>query len=186
MNRFRESVERLYTAHAEFKRAWEVYRPYCMTAIEPQEVTDARNKFLAALDALFDMVQPLERPFLAGEAKAIDAVIEFAEVDMPAFRCGYTKQWFFRKLKSLPLNKTQEARLRQLAYNLCRGPNYGREIADMGRLMIRLADKPLIRELRALAESSDELVRKKSQRMLDVVLHHRKDLRDDSKQLVSA
>lgn len=186
MNRFRESVERLYTTHTEFKRAWEAYRPYWRTTIEPQEVTDARNKFLAALDALFDMLQPLERPFLAGEAEAIDAVLEFVEVDIPAFRCGYAKQWFFRKLKSLPLTKTQEARLRQSAYDLCRGPNYGREIADMGRLMIRLADKSLIRELRVLAESSDELVRRKSQRMLDVVLHHRKDLRDDARQFVSA
>lgn len=86
MDRFRESVERLYTTHAEFKKAWEAYRPYWRTAIEPQEVTDARNKFLAALDALFDMLQPLEQPFLAGEAKAIDAVLEFAEVDIPAFR----------------------------------------------------------------------------------------------------
>lgn len=186
MNRFRKSVERLYTAHAEFKRAWEAYRPYWRTTSEPQEVTDARHKFLAALDALFGMLEPLEQPFLAGEAKAIDAVLEFAEVDIPAFRCGYAKQWYFRKLKSLPLNKTQESRLRQLAYNLCRGPNYGREIADMGRLMIRLADKPLIRELRVLAEGSDDLVRRKSQRMLDVVRHHRKDLRDDAGQLVSA
>lgn len=185
MNRFRESVERLYTTHIEFKRAWEAYSPYWRTAVEPKEVTDARNKFLVALDALFDMLGPLEKPFLAGEAKAIDAVLEFAEVDIPAFRCGYAKQWFFRKLKSLPLNKSQEARLRQLAYNLCRGPNYGREIADMGRLMIRLADKSMIRELRVLAESSDELVRMKSQRMLDVILHHRKDLSDDARHLVS-
>jgi hypothetical protein len=180
MNRFRELVERLYVAHTEFKKAWKAYSPYCMTTSEPQEVTDARNKFYAALNGLFDKLQPLEQPFLAGDPKAIDAVLEFAEVDIPAFRCGYAKQWFFRKLKSLPLNKTQEARLRQLAYNLCRSHNYGREIADMARLMIRLADKPLIRELQRLSEDSDELARQKSRRILDVVLHHREDLRDDA------
>lgn len=185
MNRFRELVERLYVAHTEFQRVWKAYSPYCMTTKEPQEVTDARNKSWAALDSLFEKLEPVERPFLAGDPKSIDTVLEFAEVDIPAFRCGYAKQWFFRKLKSLPLNETQEARLRHLAYNLCRGPNYGREIADMGRLMIRLADKPLIRELQTLAESSDELVRRKSRRMLDVILHHRADLRDDSKRLAS-
>jgi hypothetical protein len=178
MNRFRELVERLYVAHTEFQKAWKAYSPYCMTTCEPQEVTDARNKFYAALNGLFDKLQPLEQPFLAGDPKAIDTVLEFAEVDIPAFRCGYAKQWFFRKLKSLPLNKTQEARLRQLAYNLCRGHNYGREIADMTRLMIRLADQSLIQELQRLSEGSDERARQKSRRMLDVVLHHREDLRD--------
>jgi hypothetical protein len=184
MNRFRELVERLYIAHTEFQRVWKAYRPYCMTTKEPQEVTDARNKFWAALNALFGKLQPFEQPFLAGDPKAIEAVLEFAEVDIPAFRCGYAKQRYFRKLKSLPLNKTQEARLRHLAYNLCRGPNYGRELADMARLMIRLADAPLIRELQSLAGSSDGLVRLKSRRMLDVILHHREDLRDDVKRHV--
>jgi hypothetical protein len=178
MNRFRELVERLYVAHTEFKKAWEAYSPHCMTTREPQEVTDARNKFWAALNALFGKLEPLGEPFLAGDPKAIDAVLEFAEADIPAFRCGYAKQWFFRKLKSLPLNKTQEARLRHLAYNLCRSRNYGREIADMARLMIRLADKPLIRELQRLSEGSDEPARQKSRRVLDVVLHHRADLRE--------
>ena len=78
------------------------------------------------------------------------------------------------------MNKPQGARLRHLAYNLCRGHNYGREIADMARLMIRLADKPLIQELRRLSEGSDELARQKSKRMLDVILHHREDLRDNA------
>jgi uncharacterized protein YacL len=50
----------------------------------------------------------------------------------------------------------------------------------MARLMIRLADKPLIQELRRLSEGSDELARQKSKRMLDVILHHREDLRDNA------
>lgn len=43
-------------------------------------VTDSRDKFWAALNALFGKLTPLEELFLAGDPAAIDAVLEFAEV----------------------------------------------------------------------------------------------------------
>jgi len=179
MSGFRGLVEQLYIAHKEFKKAWKVYEPYCMSAREPQEVTIARDKFYEKLDAVFDKLNALVQPFGDGDSKAIDAVLEFVEVDIPAYRCGYAKQMLFRRFKSVPLNESQEQRLRQLAYKLCLSPNYGKEFVDVTRLMIKLADKSLIRELQKLLENSDELVRKKTQRMLSIVLHHRKDLRDN-------
>lgn len=177
MNNFRELFEKAYLAHTEFKKAWKVYEPYCMTTIEPKKVTEARNKFDKAIDVLYDSL-PLENLFLAGDSEAIDSVLDFVEIDIPAFRCGYAKEWYFRKLKYLPLNETQKARLRQLAYKLCRSPNYRREFAYIARLMIKLADKPLIRELQKLSKSPDELVQKKAEHMLNVILHHRKDLNE--------
>ena len=177
MNSFRELVERLHVAHTDFAKVWKT-APHGHAAREPQKVTEARDKFSDALNALFGKLTPLEQPLLAGDPQAIDAILDFSEVDIPAFRCGYAKQKYFRKLKSLSLNTAQEERLRRLAYNLCRSPNYGREIADLARLMIRLADASFIRELQQLSKDSDDRVRKKSQRMLDVILHNRADLRN--------
>jgi len=176
MNSFRELVERLHAAHQDFHQAWKTM-PRGYAAAEPRHVTVARDRFWHACNAVFEKLAPLEHPFLAGDPAAINAILDFLEVDVPAFRCGYAKQKYFRKLKSLSLDEGQEERLRRLAYELVRGPNYGREIADLARLMIRLADASLIRELQELAKDSDDIVRKKSQRLLNVILENRPDLR---------
>ena len=185
MNSFRELVERVHVAHTDFTKAWKT-APHGHASKEPQDVTETRVKFRQALNALFVKLEPLEQAFLAGDPQAIDAILDFSEVDIPAFRCGYAKQKYFRKLKSLSLNKAQEERLRRLAYDLCRSPNYGREITDLARLMIRLANDPLIRELQQLSRDTDDRVRKKSQRMLDVILHNRVDLRTVAADLMPA
>jgi hypothetical protein len=80
MNSFRELVEQLHAAHSDFSNVWKAHARHRKTAPEPQPVTDSRDKFWAALNALFGKLTPLEELFLAGDPAAIDAVLEFAEV----------------------------------------------------------------------------------------------------------
>lgn len=168
-------TERLRVTHIEFKHTYAAY-PHGSHQTEDPKVTSARAGFWVALESLFRKLEELDDDFLAGKELAVHSVIEFCEVDIPAFRCGYAKQRYFRKLKSLPLSDAHQVRLRRLAVDLCRGPNYGREMRDLSRLMIVLADHDLVDQLTELAASPDVLIAKKSSRVLKVILDHRRDL----------
>jgi hypothetical protein len=107
----------------------------------------------------------------------VHAIIDFLEVDVPAFRCGYAKEQHLRKLKTIPLTDEHRARLREYAVGLCRTPHHRREITEAGRLMISVANLSFVNELRALSRTENEWVKRKTAKMLRVVLNGRKDLR---------
>ena len=177
-NRFRELMQNLYVAHQDFKNAWAMQHRSKLKNKKPSEVDLARNKFLDAMNLLFQTkLDPLRQAFLTDNISAVDAVIDFLAVDIPAFRCGYEKEWYLRRLKSLPLNETQKSRLKTIALDLSSKPDYRREFSDWAKLMIMLADENFIAELQTLLESSDEFMRKKVERMLTVILENRKDLK---------
>lgn len=141
------------------------------------EVDLTRNKFCEALNLLFQTeLEPLRQTFLSDSVAAVDEVIDFLSVDIPAFRCGYEKEWYLRRLKSLPLTENQKERLKNIALDLCRKPAYRREFPDWARLMIMLADETFVDELQALLESPDLFVRKKADRVLKIIPENRKDL----------
>lgn len=145
---------------------------------KPSEVDLTRNKFWDELNLLFQTkLDPLRQAFLTDSLAAVDDVIDFLAVDIPAFRCGYEKEWYLRRLKSLPLDEAQKARLKTIALDLARRSDYRREFYDWAKLMIVLADKTFVAELQPLLESSDEFVRKKVERMIKVILENRKDLK---------
>ena len=183
-NRLRELMQNLYDAHREFKKAFQDSIAN-WKGKEPLEVSSSRDKFWDALILLFgEIIEPLHDAFLADKITVLDDVIDFLAIDIPAFRCGYEKEWYLRRLKSLPLSEAQKARLKTIALDLSRKPDYRREFYDWAKLMIVLADKPFVDELETLLESSDEFVQKKVKRMLTVILENRKDLR--RKKLVSS
>jgi hypothetical protein len=140
-------------------------------AAQPQ--SDRRDELLAAL--IDDL--PLEE-LLEGVPEAIDAVLDFLETDVLAFRCGYVKAWCLRKLKTLHLNRRQQERLRKLTVSMCEWPGQRHEFRELARLMIRVADAPLFQQLCALARQSSSIyTRRKAQRVRDVILNGRPDLR---------
>ncbi|HEX8747461.1 MAG TPA: hypothetical protein VF717_09690 [Pyrinomonadaceae bacterium] len=180
-------MEQLYLAHKEFQKEWAAWRRVGLTGNEPIAVTSSRNRFWAAFQFLFETrLRPLRQSFSSGEPHAIDEVLDFLEIDIPAFRCGYEKEWYFRHLKSAKLDEKHRLRLSRLALLSCSSQNYRREFWDLAKLMIKLADVNFVEELQTLSESSSEFERKKSSRMLRVILENRKDLREYAKRDVSA
>lgn len=171
-------MQNLYDAHQNFKKAWASRHRSKLKDGKIPEVDLTRNKFRDALNLLLQTkLNPLRQAFLTDSVAAVDDVIDFLAVDIPAFRCGYEKEWYLRRLKSLPLTETQKARLKTIALDLARKPNYRRDFSDWAKLMIVLADEIFIAELQTLLESSDVFVRKKAERMLTVILGNRKDLK---------
>lgn len=56
---------------------------------------------------LYHHLAPLKQRFIAGDAKAIDEVLDFLAIDLLASGTGYQKQWYYRKLKHLDLTEEQ-------------------------------------------------------------------------------
>ena len=101
---------------------------------------------------------PVLEGFLAGEPAAIDEVFTFLEIDTPAFRSGYSKEWYYRKLKRTILSEEQIQRLRKIALARCRSNDYRREDGELRRLMIQLADEPFVRQVAAIPGSQGSTV----------------------------
>lgn len=173
---FQPLVKTLYGAHKNFKETWKKHYVNLKKA-EPEEVTKARGNFHTALDTLFNELQKYEKGFFAGETGAIDAILNFIEVDIPAFRCGYAKTVYFRKLKSLRLNEIQKERIGKIAYKMCASENYRREFRDLARLMIKIADEDFLEKIKLLRENSRDIVRFKTDLMLQTIVQNRVDLR---------
>ena len=117
---------------------------------------------------------------------AIDEVLNFLEVDAPAFRTGYSKEWYYRKLKKLELNPTQIERLKTIALNRCASPEYRREDSELRRLMIRLADAKFLQQVLELPGSTNRQVARKRLLMVEVIFVGRKDLRREVEAAVSS
>ncbi len=181
-------MRELHKAHREFKKEWNDWRNEKIKPTEKEKlnklkgreseaVSIARDKFYVALNRLYDtQLQPLEIAFRENPLSAADDVIEFLSVDITAHRCGYAKEWFLTKLKSVELKTSQKLKLQQTALDLCESYNFRREINYWSRLMIKLADQNFINKLNALSNSSNRYAQIKAKWLLDKILHHRKDL----------
>lgn len=172
---FNSLVTALHRAHQEFHAEWNKYYDGTKKA-EPTKVKQAREHFFLRQTRLFEEIGKYERDFFEGRSIAIDAILDFLEVDVPAFRCGYAKEKFFRRLKSLPLGSDQIERIRSLAYKLCATDSYRREFRDLARSMIKFANTDFVERIKGLRDTSDGVVHFKSSLMLDTILNNRKDL----------
>ena len=130
---------------------------------------------------LYGHLEPLKDRFLAGDATAIDEVLEFLAIDLLAFGTGYQKQWYYRKLKQLDLTEEQANRLREIALTRCASNEYRREDSELRRLMIRFADAKFVEQVEAIPARPGSRVFVHKDRMLDVLLAHRKDLGEQFK-----
>lgn len=114
------------------------------------------------------------------DANGIDAILEFLEVDVLAHRCGYTKAWYYHRLKRVQLTPKQVERLRRHCLDVCSAKGNRPEISKLARLMVRHADAPLITDLSALVKGKSEFARRKARKVLQVILNGRPDLRGRS------
>jgi len=130
---------------------------------------------------LYHHLEPLKERFLAGDGRAIDEVIEFLKIDVLSSGTGYRKQWYYRKLKHLDLTEEQINRVREIALARCASTEYRREDSELRRLMVRLADAKFTGQVEAIPARSESRIFAHKDRMLDVILAHRKDLGDQLK-----
>jgi hypothetical protein len=177
--RYRELLENIQKAHTAHTEAHKKARSSWGTNSKAHEATKKELDALYSHLKLFyqNALGPLAEPFLAGNSNAIDEVLNFLEVDVPAFRTGYSKEWYYRKLKKLELNPGQIERLRTIALNRCASPEYRREDSELRRLMIRLADAKFLQRVVELPDSNNRHAARKRMLMIEVILVGRKDLR---------
>ena len=171
---FPRLVKSLHQATRIFHESW---RRNGYKRPEAIEVIDARNNAWSALSLLFNELERYEKDFLAGETWAIDAIIEFLEVDIPAFRCGYAKERYYRKLKSLALTEQQKDRIKNIAFKMSQSDNYRREFRDLARLMVKLADREFVEKMKSISENSTPNIKFKIRIILETILQNRLDLR---------
>jgi len=176
---YRELMERIRQAHRLHADRWDATYRETKNAGTAYAAAEKEQRLLNdLLKRLFlDHLEPVMTQFRAGDPDAIDSILDFLEVDIPAFRCGYAKESFFRMLKRLHVSELQKERLRALALARCGSLEYRREDAELRRLMINLADHQFLERLTSLEESSIAKARHKCQLMRKVILGERKDLR---------
>lgn len=193
---YRRLMEHIRNAHQAFSKAWTEARTAALNGLSLNERSASWEQVWQANGIAYEAAQPLEdrrdrllgelfekhlgplhEGFLSGDSDAVNAIIDFLEVDVPAFRCGYAKEDYLRRLRAVPITDEHQGRLRQYGLRLCSTPVHRREIRYAGRLMIRVADQGLVDRLRALTTSENEWIRKKSTKMLGVVLNGRGELR---------
>ncbi len=112
-----------------------------------------------------------------GNSEAIDHILDFVEADIPAFRCGYAKEWCYRRLKRVFLTETQQQRLLLLTLRLCQSSGYRREIRDLTTLVTSFAHADFMRQLLELLHAENQHVRSTAYRVVSSVLLQRHDLK---------
>ncbi|MCC6491111.1 MAG: hypothetical protein IT364_26725 [Candidatus Hydrogenedentes bacterium] len=175
---YTKKLLQIVAAHKAFQADWQKYRPD-HNVYETYEL--AHDTYLArekAVSDLFQTLYALYEGFLRGDADAVDAVLDFLEIDIPAFRAGYAKEWYYRKLKRTPLSEHQKQRIRNLGLALFAQPEYRREWAELVRLFANLADAELIKQIAELTTSDKcAYVAGRASSALDRILNVRPELR---------
>lgn len=178
--RLRKLMQDAYDTNSEFHKEIVKGERWQARGVERKEIVAARDRSNAAFNLLFSaQLTPMRASFLQEEPSSIDKVIDFLEIDIPVFRCGYEKEWYLGKLKSILLTQEQQGRLKKLALDLVSAPRYRRERRDWSRLMIVLADKPFIASLRTLSNFPEHFIQQNARRMLKMILDNRQDLGAD-------
>jgi len=131
--RYRELLENIREAHAKHRKVWEDTKRETGDNGKAYKAAKAEHRELCGhLQTLYETrLTPLREPFLAGRPKVIDEIISLLEIDVPAFRVGYDKEWYYGKLKKLTLNTEQAERLCLIALARCASSEYRREDSEI-------------------------------------------------------
>jgi len=182
-------------AHQRFAKVWETTKaeelrrrglsPHDSLALPMEELRQVNHVAYTAAER-----EAAERDRLLGElfgllpqdpvttdTDGVDAILEFLEVDVLAHRCGYTKAWYYHRLKRVVLNAKQVERLRRHCLYVCSAKGNRPEINKLARLMVNHADARLVADLSVLVNGESEFSRRKARRVLQVILNGRPDLR---------
>jgi len=178
---YRKLLDSIRKSHTEHATAYEKARLEFGTNRKAHQATKKELEELHKhLQEFYEKgLAPLLEGFLAGRSAAIDEVLTFLEVDIPAFRSGYSKEWYYRKMKKLALSEKQVMRLREIALARCASDEYRREDSELRRLMIKWADSRFLARVEAISAKNGSRVDGHKERLRDVILQGRKDLRDE-------
>ncbi len=140
---------------------------------------DANRALILRLQELYETaLVPRRAAFLKGNSLAIDEIISFLAVDIPAFRTVYDKEWYYKRLKKLPLTGEQIEQLQNIALARCSSSEYRREDSELRRLMTRLANQEFLAKVEAIPSRKGSRIEGHKNRMREVVLAGRKNLRE--------
>jgi hypothetical protein len=170
-------MKEVYESHKEFKRLWALLPEPVAKQRDTPKIVAARNRFINACDKLWYLrLAPLGARFKKSPAEAVDEIIDFLEVDIPAHRCGYEKEYYLQHLKAVPITERQKVRLQNILLKLCSHDEYRREMRRWGRLMINLADDAFVTSLAGIVENKPWPAHRKAAYILSMILENRKDL----------
>jgi len=148
------------------------------------KATELLEAFRSESQALQERyIGPLEKRFFSGDPGAIDEVIVVLSIDVPSYRSGCRKEYYYRRLKKAALSREQSSKLKAIALRRCASSEYRREDSELRRLMTKLADIRVFERGRGDTHAKGSLVEKHKLRMLETVFHGRKDLRDQLKSM---
>lgn len=160
---YQNLMQEAYLAHENFKNEWKDLRDGKLKkdkkakgSLEPESVTKLRDDFFQKLNVLYGTkIEPLEKKFRDDPILAMEELIEFLSVDIPAFRCGYAKEVFLQWLKNTELSSKEIKQIQQIALKMCETDNVRREFRRWCRLMIKLADVNFVLKLKNISKSKN-------------------------------
>ena len=130
-----------------------------------------------ASSAITRAVANITLSFQGGEPKAIDSVLNFIEIGIPAFRTGYRKEWYYKTLKRLQLNDAQISRPNSYALTLLELSEYRRVWRELSRLLIVIADRQTLDEIYNLAAmGASRQIRERARYASDKIVNNISDL----------
>src|SRR5687767_224075 len=127
MSEIRELMLEVYKAHQDFKKEWDDWRhsgkkpaehkrDKISAGQEPKKLSAARARLLSAFGNLWEQrLAPLQNQLLKDPHPAIDDLIEFLLLEIPAHRCGYAKGWFLTRLKQIDLTPEEKTKIQNAA-----------------------------------------------------------------------
>ncbi|MBS1728795.1 MAG: hypothetical protein JST51_18915 [Armatimonadetes bacterium] len=128
---------------------------------------------------LLDAMTPSLLELRNGAPRDIDRAIDLCEVDVIAFRIGYKKAAIYQVLKTLDLSESQKRRIQMLGISYVTWPGQRREMRELGRLLIVVADQEFVLRLVDISENPLDLnQRRKADILLYKILNSRTDLRN--------
>lgn len=183
----RELMQQIYLAHQAASSAWQAsknrnYKPGKShdrwTDDETAKMFRANGIAYRESQQEYDKLHALLNLFYSTffHSQDIDEILDFLEIDIPAYRLGYQKEIFYRQLKTEILTSGQITRLSSIVCSLCAAPHYRREFRPAIGLMTKLADESFIGRILELADSDSEYAQRKAVRLLTTILSQRKDL----------
>ena len=172
----RAAMQRARDTHVSFKRSWGQWwstRPERWP--EPDDVVSARKAHLVAQDMLFDKyLMPIDSRLRESDTSCIDDAIAVLSIDIHAFRVGYLKAAWLRRIKRLPLTPVQVDELRAIALGKLVARHAGREMVEWNRLLARVATADDVAAIRELCQNRSQVVRSRAERTLRSILSGRR------------
>lgn len=186
MSGFQTKMEESFLAHQNFKKVWRDWQSGKLKdakglkpRTEPKSVTESRDLFWAKNDLLFgSKIEPLEKRFEENPNESLDEILEYLSVDIPAFRCGYAKEYFLKWLKQADFSAGEIKKIQGLIIEVCETKSFRREFRRWSRLAAKIADANFVNDLQKLTQSENRFARIKSSWILETILQNRLDLRD--------